>query len=208
MYRKRIYSPEELGKIFDGQIKRLETYGCPVKTIEYFQSRKEDIIEKAFGLDYRENNLPFVLIVPFNIWRMDFQLKALSLMVGDILGKTIEVERGKALKFEISRLKTSEKSPYVIYDVERKKLHVQKKRAFLSLPETIAYLLQREDCLLDKGDVVSMRNGTSDTATVFMIGLSNKESIVIEKVTASSRRNVDFANCWETTPSCLEAGKA
>lgn len=181
--RRRAYSMVELLNMFDGQIEVLDMLGCPVRVIKYFEERKQEIVSKAFSLTFQDDNMPFLLIVPFSEWGVNLQLRALSMKMESLVGGIIEVESdtvGKSKKNEF---------PYVVYDVNTVYDSVAKKRKFFSLQELLAFLYQNERFLLDRKRGIAIGGGSENG---FSISFNADENISLERIIVG---NPD--DCWD-----------
>jgi hypothetical protein len=184
--RKRAYSTVELLNIFDGQVQTLDMLGCPVRVIEYLEERKHEIVSKAFSLTFRDDNMPFLLVVPISEWGINLQLRALSMKMESSVGGIIEIE-GKGVDI-VGKSKKTE-FPYVVYDVNAVYDSVAKKRKFLSLQELLAFLFQNERFLLERKRAIAIGGGSENG---FSISFNADENISLERIIVG---NPD--DCWD-----------
>jgi hypothetical protein len=198
MERIMVYSDRELGEMFDRQLSVLEMCGCPLKVIELIRSKKSISIEKASGMPFKPDNLPILTVVPFSVWGLDSQLRVLR----SKLEKTIGGEVGLGTSRSVNSDFVGWRSPnngktYSLFDVDRKRPLLMRNRRFLTLNEAIAFLIQREDGLLEGKEVLTSRDDSKLAGPVYCMKLD-------DDVLRITRADVeDIIPYLDSTPSCV-----
>lgn len=100
----------ELAKLFDNELKTLQSRGCPQAILTIFQNNKSEVLERAVVMDIPDGNIPFVPVIP----RSYMGIYALMPMVrnGEKVGYT------SLAPYEIIDNEKCPKEPYYIYNVE------------------------------------------------------------------------------------------
>ena len=138
-----------MNKLFNEQMMRLRILKCPNHIIRAFFAQKEKLIKELGKMTFGAENIPFLLVIPFEYLPLSEQLRMLRLR--GVLGfSNLDPEK------ITDPLELSCKSPYFILDVEdgKNKLNRapdvayvvirQEERMGLTLPETIALCVQKD----------------------------------------------------------------
>jgi len=164
MERRRVYSREELRFILEEQILNLSSSGCPLKIINGIEAELDNIIDVGFNKIYTNNNLPILLSVPFNVWGYNEQIRSLAKHIG----KDVEYCKNKEIDFIFKQIKKEscfKNAFHVLFDIERGKRFLMKKRRILSIEEVIAYSFHCKERI----NFVSLNNELSGRKINFLV---------------------------------------
>lgn len=176
MEKRRIYSKEELNECIDKQVSVLERCGVPIRVLQQIENERERIVEKAFGMFFKNENMPILIVIPFDIWSYSMQMDALCQRLGR------EIERRDSGSFKERKWGKI----YSIFDIEVGTGFLPKKRSFLSVEEMVSYLLQNPDCLRGGDEVVSAKD------SILSLKLTKKGFLMIRRMAYEELQSRDI----------------
>jgi len=101
---------DKLTKLFESQLEKLKSLGCPQAILEAFQKKKDEVVNKASEMAIGEGNIPFLPVIP----RGYMGIYALMPMVkheGKIGYTHLDPN-------ELTDVVETSKNPYYVFDVE------------------------------------------------------------------------------------------
>ena len=139
-----MYGEWFFGRLFDHQMIDLKLGCCPTNILEFLESKKQEVVNKATKMEIPTEHIPFVPVIPRNcikLWR-------LYNMFFQRYGKMVRFDHQD--QKQIRDIVKTPKIPYFIYDVKKgkdmlgkssrevEKLIKEQKRSCLTADEGIA----------------------------------------------------------------------
>lgn len=198
MERIMIYSDKELGEMFDRQLDILEMCGCHMKVIELIQSKKNISIGKASGMPFKPDNLPILTVIPFSVWGIESQLRVLRAKLEKTIGGEVGLDTSRSVNLDFREWRSPHQKTYSLFDVDRRRPIVMKNRRFLTLNEAIAFLIQKEDGLLEGREILTSKDESKPSGPTYCLKLDD-DTLRITRADVE-----DIIPYLDSMPSCIK----